>query len=303
MPTRSPGGRTAGSTGRREAPSRPISAGSSSSRGSGATIRARNSSSSFAEGGGNTWGIDFDRFGNLFAGGNTYEPLCHHVQGAYYVKGFGKHGPLHNPYSFGYFQPVKHYGPFGGGLTGGCSIYQGARFPERFNNACIAPNMRQNALALVHVREARLDLRHAARAAISSFRAIAGSARSTRLVGPDGALYIADWYDINLSHSNPKNRSQWYAPSRDDGRICRVSAKGSKIVRQAADPFGATRLARSGGPFEPSERMVSPRGVADPGRTARSVGRAGAQAEARRRLGRDGRARGAVGDPSLRRIR
>jgi len=75
----------------------------------------------FAEGGGNTWGIDFDRFGNLFAGGNTLEPLCHHVQGAYYVKGFGKHGPLHNPYSFGYFQPVEHKGPFGGGLTGGCA--------------------------------------------------------------------------------------------------------------------------------------------------------------------------------------
>src|SRR5262249_62127534 len=45
-------------------------------------------------------------------------------------------------------------------------------------------------------------------------------------VGPDGALYIADWYDVNLSHSNPKNRAQWYAPSRDDGRIYRVSAKG-----------------------------------------------------------------------------
>ena len=99
----------------------------------------------FAEGGGNTWGIDFDRVGNLFAGGNTYEPLCHHVQGAYYVKGFGKHGPLHNPYSFGYFDPVKHIGPFGGGLTGGFSIYQGGAFPARFDNAVIAPNMRQNA--------------------------------------------------------------------------------------------------------------------------------------------------------------
>ena len=92
----------------------------------------------FAEGGGNTWGIDFDRFGNLFAGGNTLEPLCHHVQGAYYVKGFGKHGPLHNPYSFGYFPPVEHIGPFGGGLTGGNVIYQGTALPERFTTSASA---------------------------------------------------------------------------------------------------------------------------------------------------------------------
>ncbi len=54
----------------------------------------------FSEGGGNSWGIDFDRMGNIFAAGNTVEPMVHHMQGAYYVKGFGKHGPLHNPYSY-----------------------------------------------------------------------------------------------------------------------------------------------------------------------------------------------------------
>ncbi len=42
-------------------------------------------------------------------------------------------------------------------------------------------------------------------------------------VGPDGALYIADWYDYNISHSTPKNRSQWYQPSRLDGRVWRVA--------------------------------------------------------------------------------
>ncbi|HUE15809.1 MAG TPA: PVC-type heme-binding CxxCH protein [Planctomycetaceae bacterium] len=192
----------------------------------------------FAEGGGNTWGIDFDRFGNLFAGGNTYEPLCHHVQGAYYVKGFGKHGPLHNPYSFGYFDPVKHYGPFGGGLTGGCSIYQGGAFPERFNNACIAPNMRQNALRwyTFEKRGSTFATRQGGDFILSSdpwFRPV------DTLVGPDGALYLADWYDINLSHTNPKNRSQWYAPSRDDGRIFRVSAPGAKSFDKPRTRLGA----------------------------------------------------------------
>src|SRR3954453_21702358 len=100
----------------------------------------------FAEGGGNTWGIDFDRRGRLFAGGNTTEPLCHHVQGGYYIKGFGKHGPLHNRYTFGYINPVKHQGFLGSALTGGFVIYQGGLFPERFNNTVIYPNLRVNAM-------------------------------------------------------------------------------------------------------------------------------------------------------------
>jgi putative heme-binding domain-containing protein len=190
----------------------------------------------FAEGGGNTWGIDFDRFGNLLAGGNTLEPLCHHVQGAYYVKGFGKHGPLHNPYSFGYFPPVEHKGPFGGGLTGGNVIYQGAAFPERFNNACIAPNIRQNAVRWYsfETKGSTFATLHGGDFLVSNdpwFRPV------DMTVGPDGALYVADWYDVHLSHASPVNRSQWYMPSRDDGRIWRVGTKGTKPVFKVHRPI------------------------------------------------------------------
>ena len=176
----------------------------------------------FAEGGGNTWGIDFDPFGNLFAGGNTVEPLVHHVQGAYYVKGFGKHGPLHNPHTYGYFQPVKHHGYTGDSLTGGFVLYQGGAFPERFNGHCIAPNTRHSAS-----RWSTVELRGSTFAT----RAVGEFITTTDIwfrpvdstVGPDGALYVADWYDYNISHSSPKNRSQWYQPSRDDGRVWRVA--------------------------------------------------------------------------------
>jgi len=50
-------------------------------------------------------------------------------------------------------------------------------------------------------------------------------------VGPDGAIYIADWYDYNISHSSPKNRAEWYQPSRLDGRIWRVAPPGLAAVR------------------------------------------------------------------------
>lgn len=196
----------------------------------------------FAEGGGNTWGIDFDRQGRLFAGGNTTEPLCHHVQGAYYIKGFGKHGPLHNPFAFGYFNPVKHVGFLGSALTGGAVIYHGGLLPERFDGAVIYPNLRANAMRVSRLepRGSTFETHFQEDFAVSSdvwFRPV------DCLVGPDGALYAADWCDVNISHTSPKDRSQWYPPSRTDGRIWRFAPTGAKP--QPLGPLGLEKRAGS----------------------------------------------------------
>lgn len=181
----------------------------------------------FAEGGGNTWGIDFDRHGQLFAGGNTTEPLCHHVQGGYYIKSFGKHGALHNPYSFGYFNALKHRGFLGSALTGGFVIYQGGLLPERFNDAVLYPNLRVNAM-----RVSRLNAEGSTFTTEFQEDLIVSSDRWFRpvksIVGPDGALYVADWYDYNISHTDPRDRSKWYQPSRDTGRIWCLVPEGAK---------------------------------------------------------------------------
>jgi putative heme-binding domain-containing protein len=191
----------------------------------------------FAEGGGNTWGIDFDRYGRLFAGGNTTEPLCHHVQGGYYIKGFGKHGPLHNPYSFGYINPVAHRGFLGTGLTGGMVIYQGGLFPPRFDGAVIYSNLRANA-----VRVSRLEPTGSTFGTVFQEDFITSTDRWYRpvksLVGPDGALYMADWYDYNISHTDPKDRSKWYQPSRQTGRIWRVFPEGTNPRAVDRRPLG-----------------------------------------------------------------
>ncbi len=191
----------------------------------------------FAEGGGNTWGIDFDRHGQLFAGGNTTEPLCHHVQGAYYIKGFGKHGPLHNPYAFGYFPACRHQGFLGSALTGGFVIYQGGLFPERFRDAVIYPNLRVNAM-----RVSRLEPEGSTFSTRFQEDFIVSSDRWFRpvksLVGPDGALYVADWYDWNISHTDPHDRSKWYQPSRDTGRIWRVLPTGTTPHADGRWPLG-----------------------------------------------------------------
>jgi len=187
----------------------------------------------FAEGGGNSWGVEFDRHGNLFAAGNEVELLVHHVQGAYYVKGFGKHGPLHNPHAYGYFQPVLHHGYAGDSLSGGAILYQGGAFPEKYHNACLAPNTRHSACrwGTVELRGSTFATRAAGDFILSEdiwFRPV------DMTCGPDGAVYVCDWYDYNISHSSPLNRSQWYQPSRLDGRVWRVAPPGlpTHVARQ-----------------------------------------------------------------------
>ena len=64
----------------------------------------------FAEGGGNAFGVEIDAKGRIFSGhngGNTRG--FHYVQGGYLQKGFGKHGELSNPYTFGYFEAMAHH--------------------------------------------------------------------------------------------------------------------------------------------------------------------------------------------------
>ncbi|HAA51503.1 MAG TPA: dehydrogenase, partial [Planctomycetaceae bacterium] len=62
----------------------------------------------FAEGGGNTFGVEIDSQGRIFSGTNGGNARgFHYVQGAYERKGFSKHGALSNPYAFGYFPTMK----------------------------------------------------------------------------------------------------------------------------------------------------------------------------------------------------
>src|SRR5262249_26105571 len=91
----------------------------------------------FAEGGGNAFGVEIDAKGRVFSGHNGGGPRgCHYVQGGYYQKGFGKHGPLSNPYAFGYFQAMKP--PSVPRFTHNFVKYEGAVLPERYRGKLIA---------------------------------------------------------------------------------------------------------------------------------------------------------------------
>jgi putative membrane-bound dehydrogenase-like protein len=174
----------------------------------------------FSEGGGNTWGLDFDRHGNAIAGTNFGgSAMLHQVQGAYYLKGFSKHGPLHNPNTYGYFEHVPYSGFKGGHVTCGGIIYQGGAFPSKYNDQYIACNVLSNDL-YCHILEPHGSsfVNHFGSDFLIGndpwFRPI------DTLSGPDGALYVVDWYDARANHVDP--RDNW---DKTNGRIYRVAWK------------------------------------------------------------------------------
>lgn len=169
----------------------------------------------YAEGGGNTFSLDIDSKGRIFSGTNGATRGMHYEQGSYGIKGWGKHGPLTNPYAFGWFEHMRHEGDnkrFPQAFT----VYEGGLLGSAYEGKIIAPNALQN---LVYVSERIPDG--------STFRTkdeenlLSTPDRWFRPVwcgvGPDGGFYMADWYDTRLSHVSPID--DWHKTS---GRIYRV---------------------------------------------------------------------------------
>jgi putative membrane-bound dehydrogenase-like protein len=194
----------------------------------------------FCEGGGNSWGLDFDARGNLLystnVGGFT---MLHGVQGGYYWKSFGKHGALHNPFAYGFIDHVPHRDFKGGHVTVGGIVYQGDSFPERYRGKYLAADLLGHAVYW-----------HDLSADGSSFRSAHGGelllandtwfAPTDVTLGPDGAVYVADWHDKRTAHPDPD--AEW---DRSNGRVYRIAAKGTK----PAAPFDVSKLS--------SDKLVS----------------------------------------------
>lgn len=179
----------------------------------------------FAEGGGNTWGLDFDAVGNAFGSSNGAFIAFHMVQGGYYWKGFAKHGPLHNPRTYGYFDSIAYEGSKQGGhVTPGGIIYKEDQFPAEFRGAFIGGNLLSNAVYWhpLKARGSTFSGKHGGSLIEANdqwFRPI------DLFTGPDGSVYVVDWYDKRASHLDP--RDNW---DKTNGRIFKVSYGQGRTV-------------------------------------------------------------------------
>ncbi len=176
----------------------------------------------FCEGGGNSWGLDFDQHGNLFYSTNYGGyAMLHGVQGGYYWKQFGKHGALHNPYAYGYFEHVPHEGLRGGHVTVGGIVYQGDSLPQ-LRGKYIAADLLGHA-AYWHALQPRGSTFSARLEGDLLAANDTWFAPSDVTVGPDGSIYICDWHDPRTAHPDPD--ADW---DRTNGRIYRIQAAAAR---------------------------------------------------------------------------
>ncbi|HKX60545.1 MAG TPA: PVC-type heme-binding CxxCH protein, partial [Verrucomicrobiae bacterium] len=176
----------------------------------------------FAEGGGNTFGLEFDAAGRAWSGINgSGHRGFHFVQGGYYSKNFGEHGFFTNPYTFGYINAMAHE-PAAPRFSHTFVIYEGGALSPTYHGRLIATVPLQHEVMLSELRPAgssytTRDRGEFLRSTDKWFRPV------DIKTGPDGAVYIADWYDTRLSHMDP--RDTW---DRARGRIYRVRARSGR---------------------------------------------------------------------------
>ncbi|MEM6692344.1 MAG: c-type cytochrome, partial [Planctomycetota bacterium] len=152
----------------------------------------------------------------VFSGTNNGNTRgLHYAQGAYYVKNWGKHGPLTNPYAFGFFKHMESEGDsrrFAQAFT----LYESDLFPPSFHRRLVAANSLHNIVWQSDLIPDGSTFRTKDRDPL-----LQSSDRWFRpvfsCVGPDGGIYLADWYDTRLSHLSPVD--DWHKTS---GRIYRV---------------------------------------------------------------------------------
>jgi len=172
----------------------------------------------FCEGGGNSWGLDFDETGRLFYstnyGGHT---LLHAVQGGYFVKSFGKHGALHNPHAYGYFDHAPHLNFQGGHVTVGGVIYQEPLLPAPFRGKFIAGDLLGHGVYwhTISPRGTTVQTAHGGELLVANDPWFAPTDIT---IGPDGAVYVADWHDARTAHPDPD--AEW---DRTNGRVYRIT--------------------------------------------------------------------------------
>jgi putative membrane-bound dehydrogenase-like protein len=188
---------------------------------------ADNTVDQFADGISNQWGVDWDARGNAFVSACVVEHLWHVVPGGVYVRQGGVPG-WH--YAYDLLKNIndhKHYRA----AYAGMQIYQGGAYPAEYNGTAFMGNIHGNCInqdkLTVHGssfvgHDLHKGKDHVDDAFLNStdgwFRPV-----STQ-IGPDGNLWIMDWYDKYPCYQNSR------APDldRDRGRIWRVVYTGKE---------------------------------------------------------------------------
>ncbi len=165
----------------------------------------------------NSWGHHFDRWGQSYqtdgAGG---EGINYVFPGAAFTSAQNRPRVLRglNPGS------PKH---------SGLEIINGRHFPEDWRGTMVTNDFRGHRVVRFKVEEDRAGYSSVEQPEVLTSTHVAFRPVDVKM-GPDGALYIADWYNPIIQHGEVDFRD----PRRDHehGRIWRVTRKGSPLVKR-----------------------------------------------------------------------
>ncbi len=200
----------------------------------------------FAWGTSNPWGVDFDDRGQAFITACVIPHLYHMVQGGRYQRQGGRHfdeyvyddlktigDHLHYTGNIGDHAwwgheplastPVLAAG--GGHAHCGAMLYLGDSFPERYRNTVFMNNIHGNRVNndVFERRGSGFVGKHGRDFLIANDRWFRGI---NLKYGPDGGVYLIDWYDKNACHRT--NPEIW---DRTSGRLYKISYGETKRQR------------------------------------------------------------------------
>jgi putative membrane-bound dehydrogenase-like protein len=184
----------------------------------------------FASGTSNPWGIDFNDHGQAVITACVIPHLYHVIQGGRYQRQAGAH---FNPHTYDDIKTIAdhlHYlgespwsgndrsGQAGGGHAhAGAMIYLGGAWPNRYREQIFMNNIHGQRINLdiLYPRGSGLVGSHAPDFLLTQDRA---SQMLNFRYGPDGQVYVIDWYDMQACHV--PNAS---LHDRSNGRIYKLS--------------------------------------------------------------------------------
>jgi putative membrane-bound dehydrogenase-like protein len=191
----------------------------------------------FAHGTSNPWGLAFNEVGEMFVEACVIPHVYHIVPGGRYERQAGQH---FNPHTYDDIKTIadhRHYlganphagnnrsdSAGGGHAHCGLMCYQGGAWPDEYRGKLFMGN--------IHGRRINMDI---LKPKGSSYVASHGpdfllandaNARFINMqYGPDGNVWLIDWYDQQACHDNKVQ--VW---DRTNGRIYKISYRGTKPV-------------------------------------------------------------------------
>ena len=174
----------------------------------------------WAEGGSNQWGIDWNDHGEAFFEACVIPHMWHAMEGARYQRQAGTHD---NPYTYGDIQTIA-WGRYEKAGYAGSMIYLGGVFPPVWRDRVFFNDIHMNRMRCESLERTGSGYR-SVRQPEFVFSQDAWYRGLSAQYGPDGGVFLNDWYD-----KVPCHQQKAYT-DRTNGRMYKIVTDAVKPVK------------------------------------------------------------------------